>query len=170
MSRHDSRLLRTVCAVAVCVFGLVPSALQAQARWYVSKVGAETLTLARVERSESTVSGLWITYDNGADRYPEIMRHEYTIALTSDGHPKTVHLLLPHPGGMVEYTYDAQVTDDTVFISIVADSAVRRAIAAHGAYPMLNGSIGMTGMLGQCAKLTLTRVTANAGLPPATAP
>jgi hypothetical protein len=143
MSGHDSRLPRTVCAVAVCVFGLAPSVLQAQARWYVSKIGADTLALERVEWAGSTISGLWVTYHNGADRHREIMRHEYTIALTSDGHPKSAHLLLRHPGRMVEYTYDAQFTDDTVFMSIVPDSAMRRAIAAHGAYPMLGGSIGM---------------------------
>ena len=143
MSRHDSRVPRTLCAVAVCVVCLAPSGLQAQARWYVSKIGADTLTLERVERAGSTISGLWVTYHNGADRHREIMRHEYTVALTADGRPESAHLLLRHPGGMVEYTYDAQFTNDTVFISIVPDTALRRAIAARGAYPMLGGSIGM---------------------------
>ncbi|HXT17518.1 MAG TPA: hypothetical protein VN706_17890 [Gemmatimonadaceae bacterium] len=143
MFRLDSRLLRTLCTVAMCVVGSAPSALQAQARWYVSTIGADTLTLERVERAGSRISGLWVTYHNGADRHREIMRHEYTMALTSEGHPKSAHLLLRHPGGKVEYTYDAQFTDDTVFVAIVSDSAVRRAIAAHGAYPILGGSIGM---------------------------
>jgi hypothetical protein len=71
------------------------------------------------------------------------MRHEYHIVFAADGRPKSAHLQLRHPGGKVEYTYDAQFTEDSVFISIVPDSAGRRAIAARRAYPILGASIGM---------------------------
>ena len=64
------------------------------------------------------------------------------MALGAGDRPQSVHLLVRRPGGAVDETFDAQFTDDTVFIAVLPDS-VRRSIAAQRAYPMLGGSIAM---------------------------
>jgi hypothetical protein len=130
-------------ALGVLCHCMAPATVSAQSRWYSSAVGSDTLTLERVERMGNTISGLWVTYRNGPDRHREIMRHEYMITLGKHDHPETVHLLVRHPAGAVEYTYDGRFAGDTVFISVIPDSVPRRAIAAQHAYPLLGSSIGM---------------------------
>jgi hypothetical protein len=132
-----------LCALGACITCLAPSTARAQARWYVSAIGSDTLTLERFERAGNTITGVWVTFHNGTDRHREILRHEYTIALAAHDRPRSVHLLLRHPGHAVEFTYDAQFTDDTVFISAGRDTVQRHSIGAHRAYPLLGGSVAM---------------------------
>lgn len=101
------------------------------------------MTLERFERAGDTVAGVWVTYHNGADRHREILRHEYTIVLARDDRPRSVHLLLRHPGGPVEHTFDVQFTDDTVYVLVAPDSTPRRSIVARHAYPTLGSSMAM---------------------------
>jgi hypothetical protein len=143
MCTHFVRSQAMAWALGVSSLCLAPATLQGQARWYSSVVGSDTLALERVERLGNTISGLWVTYRNGPDRHREIMRHEYTVTLGAHDHPETVRLLLRHPAGAVDYTYDGRFAGDTVLISVTPDSVLRRAIPAQHAYPLLGSSIGM---------------------------
>ena len=130
-------------AISACGSLVSPASTQAQARWYSSVAGIDTLTLERVERTGSTISGLWVTYHNGVDRHREIMRHEYTIVLGAQDRPESAHLLVRHPGGGVDYTYDARFMTDTTVITLSPDTVGRRSIVAQHASPLLGSSIGM---------------------------
>ena len=140
---------RALLTIGVSVIGLSVAHAQGQARWYLSALGSDTLSLERFERAGNTITGLWVTYYSGvgADRHREILCHEYTIALAADGRPRSVHLLLRHPGGDIRRTYDARITDDSMVITskIVTPPATLppTRFAAERGFPLLGSAMSM---------------------------
>jgi hypothetical protein len=115
----------------------------AQAEWFLSTQDADTLSIERFERSGDNITGVWVTYTSGAEHRREILRHEYTISLRSDGRPRHVHLTLRRPDGSVQRTFDVRLSDDSVVITANPDSLPPHRLAASRAYPILGLSMSM---------------------------
>jgi len=149
MSGLRIRAQRALFALAVPAGCLLSSPLPAgaQTRFYASMLGTDTTSLERFERRGSTITGVWVTYHPGGGRGGrDILRHEYTIGLTAEGRPSSMHLLLRRPGGPVVGTYDARFTDDSVVIAESDDSVPHR-IAARRAFPVLGRSMVMVELI-----------------------
>ena len=132
---------RTLWVFSILATCMVTSHARAQARWYLSMRGTDTLSLERFERAGNTITGVWVTYHIGAAR--QIWRHEYTIALAADGRAQSVHMLFRRPDSAVTRTYDARFSDDTAVVTETPDTLPPHRIAAHRGYPLLGLSIAM---------------------------
>lgn len=115
----------------------------AQAEWFLSTQGADTLSIERFERSGNNITGVWVTYTSGAEHRREILRHEYKIGLGNDGRPRDVHLTLRRPDGSARRTFDVRLSDDSVVITANPDSLPAHRVAASRAYPILGLSMSM---------------------------
>ena len=115
----------------------------AQAEWFLSTQGADTLSIERFERSGDNITGVWVTYTAGVEHRREILRHDYRIGLGSDGRPRDVHLTLRRPDGSVRRTFDVRLSDDSVLIAANPDSLPPHRLAASRAYPILGLSMSM---------------------------
>lgn len=149
MSGLRIRAQRALFVLAVPAGCLLSSPLpgRAQARFYASTAGTDTVSLERFERRGSTITGVWVTYHPGGGRGGrDILRHEYTISLTAEGRPSSMHLLLRRPGGPVVGTYDVRFTDDSVVIAESDDSVPHR-IAARRPFPVLGRSMVMVELI-----------------------
>lgn len=132
---------RTQILFSILAALLWGSQAPAQARWYVSMRGTDTLSLERFERAGDTITGVWVTYHIGAQR--QIWRHEYTIALAADDRARSVHMLFRRPDSAVAITYDARFGNDTVVVTQTPDTLAPHRIAAQRGYPLLGMSIAM---------------------------
>jgi len=139
------RISRLVALGTISMSVAAPGA-RAQARYYASVAGTDTMSLERFERAGSTITGVWVTYHFGADRHREILRHDYTMTLGTDDRPVAVHIVLRRPDSEPIQTYDARFTDDSAIVTIAPDTLPPRRIAARRGYPLLGSTMSMYGV------------------------
>jgi hypothetical protein len=144
------RISRLLVFATISVTVAAPGA-RAQAHFYASVAGADTMSLERFERAGTTITGVWVTYHFGADRHRDILRHEYTMTLGENNRPVAVHIVLRRPDSEPMETYDARFTDDSAIVTITPDTLPPRRIAARRGYPLLGSTMSMYGLFVESA-------------------